>query len=541
MKPLFSILAVAALALVACNKDKKSGVEDGAVFPGDPDNILIEVTVPQNTASTDEVFLAGPVTGGQEDSPAFKLKRSSKSGNVLAAYLDPNDFIGGKTLADPFWFVSKALGVEVDANGNKVTHTLADAAVGKCYNITLKAWKGKGSGEQGGDQPGGDQPGGDEPGGDEPGGDEPGGDTPPQPEDGSALVYVYDISGFGDMWLYAWQGAQGSDSAGTVPDTPAFPGVKNEGTETINGHSFYKFTLGAAYLGKEINVIFDDGSPADGKQTDNTALTFAAKTVRYFTAPWGLPAEEIADPASFNPGGGDTPPEPPQPGTGSAKIYVYDGKGWGMDMHLWAWNSDSNLCGSDWPGTKTPSATETVSGNVFYVFDLDSSFMGEISFLICNSNGTSQTADYGPVTIADGGKYYYDISGISIAVINPENFNPGGQSSSDVWSICGNFGGGADWSDLDMDKVNSPGEDTWHAVFTYTTGLVFKFRKNHDWAQGDYGYSGGSAISLPLSADIPLTQAGGDISLTGVNDGATLELWIHFHKDPVDFWVQARQ
>ena len=429
-------------AVTACNKDKEAQVEDGKIFPGDKDNILIEVTLPSSTSSTDVIYLAGAVTGGQENAAAFKLARSSKGGNVLAAYLDPNDFIGGKTLADPFWFVSKEKGIEVDASGNPATHTIADAKKGGAYSIEVKAWKGKSGGDTpGGDTPGGDTPGGDTPGGDTPGGDTPGGDTP------------------------------GGDTPGG--DTP--------------------------------------GGDTPGGDTP----------------------------------GGDTP--------GGAKLYVYDTHGWGTGMHLWAWNETGNLTGSDWPGNKSASGTETVSGNEFLVFELDESFFGNIYIIFTNGSG-AQTVDYGPVAVADGSTFFYNIlsstdgSGhYEVQVISPDSFTPGDTPGGDTpggdyWSLMGNFGGSDEWSYVESSAhYTTEGEDTWEFKFTYTAGLLFKFLKNHDWAQGDYGMGSMDAVPLPFSSDVALTASGQNIELSGVDDGASLTVYLHLHKNPVDFWVSVNQ
>jgi len=123
------ILAFAAIALLlvpSCKKESKAS----------KDAISIKVIVPEETASSDAIYIAGPFTGGEGFSvgnPAWKLQRSGVNCSIT---LDPDTFIGNYTLADGFWFVSEQQGAELDADGKTVVRTLG----GKEGSYVVAKW-----------------------------------------------------------------------------------------------------------------------------------------------------------------------------------------------------------------------------------------------------------------------------------------------------------------------------------------------------------------------------------------------------------------
>lgn len=113
----------------------------------------------------------------------------------------------------------------------------------------------------------------------------------PGPNPGNAAtLYVYDGNAWGSMRLWVW------NTTGNLYDS--WPGAQSEGTETVSGHSFYKFTLPEAWCGNGVNLLFNDGN---GNQTSDLVFDIAAGSSVYFCVS-GTSATIIDDPASFNPG-----------------------------------------------------------------------------------------------------------------------------------------------------------------------------------------------------------------------------------------------
>lgn len=132
MKRFAILLAALCVLLPSCKKDDEP--------KADKTQILIKVTIPENTQADDNIYIVGPLTGGDAFSvgnPQWKLTRSGSNCNIL---LEPEGFIGGKTLADGFWFASEKKGREVGADGKEVTRTLS-AKTGKEYQFVVAAWK----------------------------------------------------------------------------------------------------------------------------------------------------------------------------------------------------------------------------------------------------------------------------------------------------------------------------------------------------------------------------------------------------------------
>ena len=57
------------------------------------------------------------------------------------------------------------------------------------------------------------------------------------------------------------------------------------------------------------------------------------------------------------------------------------------DLSLYAWDAQNNALVGDWPGTKFPTATETVNGNSYYVYDLKDVSV-PVAGVIVNGNAT---------------------------------------------------------------------------------------------------------------------------------------------------------
>lgn len=106
------------------------------------DKILIETLVPQSTVSGDEIYIVGDFNGGNSafGDEKYKLEVSGNTVYRWGVYLDPDDFIDGKTLSDGYWFVSANSGIEKMTACNDTIHT-ASVSTGSRLETSIANWK----------------------------------------------------------------------------------------------------------------------------------------------------------------------------------------------------------------------------------------------------------------------------------------------------------------------------------------------------------------------------------------------------------------
>ncbi|MDE5645561.1 MAG: starch-binding protein [Muribaculaceae bacterium] len=191
-------------------------------------------------------------------------------------------------------------------------------------------------------------------------------------------VFVYDQSGWSDLYLYMW--GDTNDLNG------AWPGMSPTGTQTINGVTYKYFDLGEANIGQNEHVILNDG---DATQIDDVVV-FACDRDVYIELKGGK-ATEI-DPETYQPSG-DTPvtpdpdptPDPtPDPDATYYSIYVEDNTGWD-NLYIYAWGDKETFGG--WPG-KECDRTTTIAGVTYKVWTVAGA--GETENLIFNDNAGLQ-------------------------------------------------------------------------------------------------------------------------------------------------------
>lgn len=131
MKRFAIIIAALCVLLPACQNSKPPVVQDTRV--------QITVTIPDDTPSGDAIYICGPLTGGDAFAVGNPQWKCARSGNKCTIALDQESFIGRKTLADGFWFISGQKGREVGADGKEVIRTL-NANPGDSYEFIVAAW-----------------------------------------------------------------------------------------------------------------------------------------------------------------------------------------------------------------------------------------------------------------------------------------------------------------------------------------------------------------------------------------------------------------
>lgn len=207
-------------------------------------------------------------------------------------------------------------------------------------------------------------------------------------------VYVYDTSGWDELYLYMW--GDTNDLVG------GWPGMPVTGAQVINGVTYKYFDLGAANCNQGLteHVILNNNN---GTQVDDVVVFDLSHDV--YLSFNGKTATEI-DPATFvpEPGepGGDEPGDEPGDTPSDEyqyKIYIQNNTGWDA-FYVYAWG-DKEIFGG-WPGAEA-SATEKINGVEYYVFPVPGGGLTEN--LIFNNNAPD---------VADDDKVQYDAATITL-------------------------------------------------------------------------------------------------------------------------------
>ena len=332
--------------------------------------ILLELIVPAGTASDDEIYVFGAFNGENEtsakDKLAWKMEKAAQSDMKWGIYLFPEDFVPGKTLADGFSFVSKKSGGERDVNGKPVEHKL-DVTVGTRTNVWVDRWAAYFSSE--------DQP----------------------VEHDGFVIYVLDESGFSDLYLYMY---------GDVNDlNGAWPGMKPNGVENVNGVEYKYFDMGADNNGLNETLIFSDNG--NNQLKDFGPVTFEGDNLFLHIKDDGT-VEKIDASSTIEHDG--------------PVVYVLDGKGWGMATTLYMWGDVNDLNGG-WPGM-TVDGTAKIGDYTYLYYDLGEKNVGLNESLIFSNNGATQLGDYPGNnemwTIGEDLYLYISSDGVTV-ITDPEN------------------------------------------------------------------------------------------------------------------------
>ena len=364
MKRFFTYLILPVLTLAAsCAKTEPIDyAHEQQAFKTLSDKILLEVIMPQASASTDEIYIVGAFNGGEAaiGNASYLMTHSETITSKWGIYLDPAQFQGGKTLADGFTFYNVEQGYERSSRNEAVSHTLTIGA-GQWANVYADKWEKY--------------------------------FLPVDPDEGKIVlpehdgvrIYIIDQTGWDAIALYQWGDVNNFGGE--------WPGAQVAGTWTADGQEYKYFEYGDDIFGLAQNLIFNNNG--NGTQLADYNVTFTEGVQDYFfqvTADGATLLDGPGGGGSVDPGPGPEP-QPEQPKE-DVVVFVQDLSGWD-ELALYTWGDKNvageDLCG-DWPGI-APAGTQKVGTVVYKVFELKDA-LGRSENLIFNNNGAgSQTGD----------------------------------------------------------------------------------------------------------------------------------------------------
>ena len=385
MKRFFTYLILPVLALAAsCAKTEPVDfAHEQQAFKTLSDKILLEVIMPQASASTDEIYIVGAFNGGEAaiGNASYLMTHSETITSKWGIYLDPAQFQGGKTLADGFTFYNVEQGYERSSRNEAVSHTLTIGA-GQWANVYADKWEKY--------------------------------FLPVDPDEGKIVlpehdgvrIYIIDQTGWDAIALYQW---------GDVNNLGGeWPGAPVSGTWTANGQEYKYFEYSDEIFGLSQNLIFNNNN--GGTQLADYNVTFAEGVQDYFFLVTADGVSEAPNPAE---GGAVVIPD-----HDGVRVWVDDQTGWD-EIALYQWG-DVNNFGGDWPGAQV-AGSETLAGIEYKYFEYGDDIFGLAQNLIFNNNGGgTQLADYN-ITFEEGVKdYFFQVTADGATLLD----GPGGGGGS---------------------------------------------------------------------------------------------------------------
>ena len=388
---------VLALAAAACTPVELTFDHEQRAFPLKDNMILVEAIMPQASNADEEIYIIGPFNGGEEaiGDPDYLMTHSSEIASKWGIYLNPSDFIGGKTLADGFTFYSVQQGLERSPLNEDVSHKLS-VGPGGWANVYVDKWAKYFAPPE----------------------------TPEEetlPEHDGVRVYIIDQTGWDAIALYMWGDVNnfGGD----------WPGAQVAGTETIGGIEFKYFEYGDDIFGLNENLIFNNNN--NGTQLADYNMTFEDGVADYFLL---VTAESVSVADDPTQGGGIVIPS-----HDGVRVWVDDQTGWdAIALYMWG---DVNNFGGDWPGAQV-AGSETIAGVEYKYFEYADDIFGLNENLIFNNNNNgTQLADYN-MTFEEGvADYFFQVTADAVTLLE----GPGGGS-----------GGGGDTPEPPVEQPNDP-------------------------------------------------------------------------------------
>lgn len=362
------LLALTLLA-GACSKEEITFDSELPRFELRPGYQLLEVIVPWGTFADDEIYIIGEFNGGEENAvgdPRWLLQKAPDTDAKWGIYINPADYINGKTLADGYTFYNVQQGIERTLDNEPVLHHDVPA-VGERINVILYRWA---------DYFNVDEP-----------------VDPGEVEHDGYVIYVVDNSGYDDLAMYAWGDAEAFGG---------WPGMTPTGDITIEGVKYKYFDTGAANEGLNLNLIFNNNG--GGQQLADYNVTLNQDFYLELT-PDGVVE---FDPSSVVEHDGYT-------------IYVHNLSGWD-ELYLYMWGDVNDLNGA-WPGM-APTGTQKVNGVEYTYFDLgaDNCDQGLTEHIILNNGNGKQIDDV--VVFALDRDVYVELKSNSATEIDPAEYQP---------------------------------------------------------------------------------------------------------------------
>ena len=366
---IFSLLCLLMLPILAgCSKDEIIFDSELPRFELRPGYQLLEVIVPQGTLATDKIYIIGEFNGGMDavGDPRWQLEKASDTDVKWGIYLNPADFVNGKTLADGYTFYSVEQGEERSLENTPVLHT-ESPALGERINVLVYRWADYFN-------------------------------KPADPDEivhDGYVIYVVDNSGYEELTMYAWGDAEAFGG---------WPGIKPTGKVEIEGVNYKYFDTGAANEGLNLNLIFNNNG--NGKQLPDYNVTLNQDFYLELTPD----AVNEFDPSSVVTHDGYA-------------IFVVNNSGW-EDLYLYMWGTVNDLNGG-WPGM-APTGTQTINGVVYTYFDLGAANCnaGLEEHVILNNGNGKQIDDV--VVFGLDRDVYVELSSNRAVEIDPSTYVPGG-------------------------------------------------------------------------------------------------------------------
>lgn len=383
MKRFLTYIGILVFAAACSPKLEIEYNHEKQAFETRADRILVEAILPQATAADDEVYIIGPFNGGDDaiGNSAYLLTRSANIPQKWGVYLNPGDFLAGKTLADGFTFYNEQQGYERDALNKEVKHTLTIGA-GQWANVYADKWEAY--------------------------------FIPPEeepafeiPEHDGVRVYIIDQTGWDAIALYQW---------GDVNDFGGgWPGAQVTGTIKLGDQEYKYFEYGDDIFGLGQNLIFNNNG--GGTQLGDYALTFAEGVQDYWFLVTADGVEEIDAPS----GGGEIK----IPDHDGVRVWVDDQTGWDS-IALYQWG-DVNDFGGSWPGAQV-AGTADLGGITYKYFEYGDDVIGLKQNLIFNNNNNgTQLSDYA-LTFEEGVKdYWFQVTAEGATLLDGPGGSGGGE------------------------------------------------------------------------------------------------------------------
>ena len=371
---IFGLLFLMLLPILAgCGKDEIIFDSELPRFELRTGYQLLEVIVPQGTMASDKIYIIGEFNGGMEavGNPMWQLEKASDTDVKWGIYLNPSDFIGGKTLKDGYTFYSVEQGEERSLDNAPVVHTEAPK-VGERLNVLVYRWADYFN-------------------------------KPSNPgeivHDGYA-IYVVDNTGYDELAMYAWGDAEAFGG---------WPGITPTGKVEIDGVTYKYFDTGAANEGLNLNLIFNNNG--GGKQLPDFNVTLNQDFYLELTPE----AVNEFDPSAVVSHDGYA-------------VFVVNNSGWD-ELYLYMWGTVNDLNGG-WPGM-SPTGTQVINGVTYTYFDLGAANCdaGLEEHVILNNGNGKQIDDV--VVFGLDRDVYVELSSNRAVEIDPATYVPGGTVEPD--------------------------------------------------------------------------------------------------------------
>lgn len=370
MKKLFKYMAMSVLgmAALACSKNEDIVFDhEKQAFETKENLILVEAILPQATSADDVVYIAGAFNGDTLacGKPEYQLERSATIPQKWGIYLDPSEFIDGKTLADGFTFYCEAQGWERSPLNKPVVHTL-NISAGQWANVYVDKWEKYFENET---------------------------EEPVVEHDGPA-IFIQNKTSWTAIALYAWGDAEAFGG---------WPGIQPTGTQKIDGVEWTYFDAGEANRGKTEHLIFNNNNGGSQLKDFDVVLDrdyyliLTDEGVTEYVMEEKLPKHD-----------------------GFYRVYAKDESGWdALALYLYG---DVNNLGGGWPGIQ-PGGKHTYKGVEYTYFDIsESEASGKAEHLIFNNNNGGKQVEFGTaITFGEQKDYFFTVTASEVKALDPDN------------------------------------------------------------------------------------------------------------------------